>query len=197
MDTQVPLSPGRQWEVDFFGVRCPYGSFTPPAYQNFDPSVQEIIDAGGRNTGPGGAYNYNPATPRPSVSYDLWKQVQKGLPSYVKGQPHHHLFLYLAIGGMALDIYHGVDAFFFWNGTYVSVDVSITQKKRKGGRRNGSRLKADVLITPADNNPARLRELGRQIAELFQSRLEQPKKRDGFHIRLPIPTDVRFRAGMR
>jgi hypothetical protein len=64
---------------------------------------------------------------------------------------------------------HGVDAFFWWDGTFVTIDVSMMPKDTLGC------LRADFVLTPKDLEPEALLAFGKKVAMLLKDR--RPKRR--------------------
>jgi len=159
-----PSSRGSWWENQVFGVSSNKESPELPSYLNFYESMQEVMWTPLERTGPDGRLErYDPTDPNWGKSGQLWFEVKRNLPLRVGGVPRGPLFLHIACRAprTSLDFYHGIDAFFFWEGVYATIDVSLLEKEE---------LKADILITPREMEPERLGSLGHEITQLLKGR---------------------------
>lgn len=153
-----------------------------PPYLSSNESIQKIV--GGvlsrfKPNGKGEVEVYNPAYPIWGLTKELWRAVRRFLPRRLQGEVRP-LCLYIAVGWTSLDIYHGIDAFFWWQGAKVTLDVSMIPKIRIPILEKGeSELKADILVLPEDMSPERLRLLGKKIATLLKERSHNPRQKMG------------------
>lgn len=171
MNKVVTLSHGRAFEMEIFGVTegsfGDLGAFIRHKYMDFDSSIQQIIEynwamyADALESGEG--LVYNPLNPHVGKSHLLWESVKNGLGSKVGVRGNLPLNLYIAIGRNALDYHHGVDAFFWWQGVYATIDVSVRIKDSR-------ELKADFLFLPKDLERSRLLNFGKNVASLLIER---------------------------
>ena len=163
IDTPLPPGEGNEWEDRVFGSSTPVGTLERPEYMGFWKSLQAVMWAPLQRIGKDGQIEtYDPANPNWGMSRLLWFSVRKHLPLRVHGRSSGTLFLHIACRRKrtALDTHHGVDAFFFWEGAYATVDVSFLDKDKAD-------LKANFLITPDDMEPRRLDEVGFEIARFL------------------------------
>ncbi len=97
---------------------------------------------------------WNPADPSTRGASDLHTQVAMAL----ELENWDELRLFSALR-TPLDIFHGVDAFFEWQGRVVTLDLTCNQKK--------DGYKADLMIRPEDSDDDWNR-VGHSIATLLQ-----------------------------
>lgn len=119
------LSRGFQFEITVLGAACKFEQ--PPEYRNWEGSFSEVLQRE--------VSQYNPAQP----TGGLTPQMIEGVRQFLPRKQRRHLRLYLALA-TSLDYWHGVDAFFYYHGAIVTLDVASYPKPEK---------KADFLITPA------------------------------------------------
>ena len=167
MTEEEVLLKGREFEVKVFGLPKDFwevfGPFRQPEYLDFESSMQEVIEL---NNGmyaealaKGYPYCHNPENPRMGRTHDLWAAVKNWLPRRIGSDVRLPLFLYVAVGRNAFDRYHGVDAFFWWRGVSVTIDVSTSNKKCPS---------ADFVFTPRDYFDSRLlSRFGKKVADLL------------------------------
>jgi hypothetical protein len=158
-------SSGRGWEFEVFGVCSNEDPVCFPEYRGIKESIQEVMWMPlERTNGDGTVEQYDPMNPSWAMSGQLWSAVMKHLPRKVAGGWHSGpLSLHIACRDCtpSLDFYHGIDAFFFWEGVYVALDVSLLPKYE---------VKADFLITPVEMTGEKLGSLGKEIAALLKRR---------------------------
>ncbi len=163
----LPL--GRAFEKEVFGIteedQEPF--FRRPGRRGLNSSIQSVIQNNWASFAEalerGLDYCHNPTDPRMGKTHILWSAVKRYLPRRVSGHRSLHLNLYVAVGRNALDWQHGVDAFFWWENVYVTIDVSLIPKE-------GEELKADFVVNPEDLDGQRLSSLGREIGKLLKER---------------------------
>jgi hypothetical protein len=182
MDRKSFLPKGRQFERDLFGGA---GEFLEiPLYLPFTEAMADVRESFLHrfNKDFGLHETYDPYNPTWGKLKGLWLEVNNRLPKRSSGARSGPLALHVAIN-TPLDFWHGVDAFFWWEGTYLTLDASLVSKTRrvKGEKKKKGDLKADLLIKPEDLTPERLAVLGEQIATFLKERrrinrrLEQKK----------------------
>ena len=179
MEKETYLLSGRDFEYEIFGIAGEEGNkVTPPSYLDFTESVQAVAGKGLTRIGSDGQEEtYNPSDPTWGKTRLIWKSVRRALPRRVYGSVSPPPFLYISVGQTSLDFWHGVDAFFWWQGVLVSIDVSLILQKE---------IKADLLVTPEDLTPEGLSRLGRKIAELLKERRRvHLRERDSHKKRFP------------
>ncbi len=167
----LPSSWGSWWEDQVFGVSCNEKLLELPPHLNFYNSMQEVMWTPLERTRQNGHMErYDPMDPNWGKSGQLFFEVRRHLPLRVGGMPSGPLFLHIAcrMPRTSLDFWHGVDAFFFWEGIHVTIDVSFFGK---------GELKANFLITPKEMEPERLGLLGNEIAQLLKERRRSKKER--------------------
>lgn len=170
MSRSKTLPPGRAFEKKIFGVTEGFGAdlglFTRPDYFDFKSSLEQVIEANwamfAESWERGENIFHNPTKPGMGRTHSLWEAVKNWLPSRLDGQSNLPLNLYVALGRNSLDHHHGVDAFFWWQGVYATIDASTRRKKEL--------LKADFLFTPKDLQHDRLLAFGKKVAELLIER---------------------------
>ena len=169
MEQMDSLPAGRVFELELFGVTDESTEpFVRPPYMDFESSMAEVIERNLAEFSWSSDEAYNPMRPNKGNSSLLWTSVKKHLPRRISGFRTVPLSLYISVGRNALDFWHGVDAFFWWQGVYVSIDASRILKRKIGLWKE--RLKADFLITPEDVSPERLSYLGGQMATVLKGR---------------------------
>lgn len=169
------LPPGRAFEMEIFGITEDVErAFRRPSRRDIDSSIQNIIEYNlamyAEALERGSEYCHNPAKPEMGKTNLLWQAVKQYLPSRTERGNKTPLNLYVAIGRTSLDWQHGVDAFFWWQGVYVTIDASLRMKQ-------GPELKADFVLNPKDLEPQNLSVWGKQVAELL---IERKKISDEF-----------------
>ena len=166
----LPSSGGSWWEDQVFGVSCNGELLELPPHLNFHESMQEVMWTPLERLGQDGQLEtYDPMNPNWGKSGQLWFEVRRHLPLRVGGMPSGPLFLHIACRTKrtSLDFYHGVDAFFFWEGVFVTIDVSLLEKAEP---------KADFLVTPREMEPERLGSFGNEIAQLLKEGRRKKQK---------------------
>ncbi|MBA3733396.1 hypothetical protein H0W91_03410 [Patescibacteria group bacterium] len=171
MNFSSALPHGRAFEKEIFGITEGYGEnlgfFRPPDKRDFFESLQDVITINwamfAEAEEKGLAHCHNPSNPRMGRTHDLWASVKNYLPPCRRRQCIP-LDFHVAIGRNSLDYHHGVDAFFWWQGAYVTIDVSLRGKDLLGT------LKADILFTPKDLRPLRLQDFGKAVAKILVER---------------------------
>ena len=161
------LPHGREFERELFGVTGSQDEV--PTYLDFDSAMREVMTTPlVRSDGEAGEVEkYEPQRPNWGKSHQLWSEVRGRLPRRCEGKRSEPPSLYISIG-TSLDFHHGVDAFFFWKGVYLSLDASLIPKERvESGK---GRLKADILVTPDDLTPTGLARLGENVAHQLKRR---------------------------
>ncbi len=134
----------------------------------------------------GEEYCHNPTKPKMGRTHDIWAAVKNWLPSTVEGDSYIPLNLYVSLGKTSLDLYYGVDFFFWWRGGYATVDISRRRKDRLGT------LKADFLFGPDQLKVSHMLYFGKQVAELLVERSLRYKE-ENWHNHLPLQ-EVRRRV---
>ena len=120
---------GQRFELKVLGHTAATRKILPAKeFVSFVVAIQEI-----KNTSIDG---YDPSDPKDNPPSDFFRTVASFLPDGGRG-----LELYIAID-TPLDYFHGVDAFFCWNGGTVTIDVTANPNKSKGN--------ADFIIYPQD-----------------------------------------------
>ena len=99
---------------------------------------------------------WDPSDPSTRAGNDLHCQVALALGLEDWGE----LQFFSALGS-PLDRFHGIDGFFQWRGTVVSIDLTIDPQKVK--------YKADIVVHESDQNDS-WATIGRQIADLFRQK---------------------------
>ena len=176
MEAQGYPSLGRAFEERILGVR---EDNTKPKYHlgkyDIDKSLQHVIwenwASFAEAVEKGFEQFHNPEDPRMGETHLLWRMVKRHLPRHVV-KSRVPLNLYVAVGKNALDWRHGVDAFFWWQGACVTIDISMLPAEFKN-------LKADVLFNPEDMEEERLFVFGKKVADLLKERSKatRPHKR--------------------
>jgi hypothetical protein len=169
-ENPLPLS-GRWWEEEVFGVSANEALLKYPAYRDFDESMQEIMWTPLERLGPDGKPDiYDPMNPTWGMSGQMYFEVKRHLPRRTGGGRSGSLFLHIACRTKftSLDFWHGRDAFFFWEGVYVTIDVSLLPKVR---------TKADFLVSPTEMQTERLNSLGNEIAQLLKERRKNERQK--------------------
>lgn len=176
MEAEKYPSQGRAFEERILGVR---EENVKPKYRlgryNLNKSLQHVIRenwaAFAEAVEKGFEQFHNPENPQMGETHLLWSAVKRHLPSRVNKQ-HVPLNLYVTVGKNALDWRHGVDAFFWWQGACVTIDISMLPAEHKN-------LKADVLFNPEDMEGERLFAFGKRVADLLKERSKaiRPHKR--------------------
>ncbi len=167
--TEAPLRVGRIFEKEVLGVTDEgKDSFVKfPTRRSFESSIQAIIAENwalyAESLEKGLDDYHNPTRPNMGKTGQLWEAVRKYLPKRVDGVKLP-LNLYISVGRNALDWMYGVDAFFWWDGIYVTIDASLAKKE------HGYGLQADFVLNPVDLKADALNSLGRKIADLLKER---------------------------
>ncbi len=166
------LRSGREFEELVFGHvakqdQISISELGAPTYLHFKNSLQQQIyhnwSIAEAAVEQGRSDYYNPSNPRTGQSHKVWESVKNFLPTEESGKKEP-LHFYMSIGRNSLDYWHGVDAFFVWRGTFVTIDLSLGRKKYPS---------ADFILTPADmNDHKRLLVFGRKAADLLIKRHE-------------------------
>src|ERR1035437_4612691 len=125
------LPKGRKWELDVLGY-CPIEFSREMYYWEFTSYLWNAISDQPEGYDP--RLGYDPNDPLKCMTGQLFDGVRRHIP----GRWREFLRLYIALG-TGLDRVHGVDALFFLNDTYVTMDATLDMSKRKG---------ADFLLTP-------------------------------------------------
>ena len=134
---------GRFLETDMFGER--FVGEGNVEYKKYEAAIEDV-----KNDYPG-----NPSDPRPSFANDLHAEVVEALGLDDK---YDEVQFYTAVGS-SLDRYHGVDAFFEYNGGRVTLDVTKNPAKAGG-------YKADLMIGEEEfEYPSRRKEKAKEIAD--------------------------------
>ena len=168
---------GRDFEREMLGKEGfldDLGPLSVPDYLDFDSSLNQVVESNwakfAHSLEKGEVYCHNPASPRMGKTHSLWAAVKNWLPGAVNGESHLPLNLYISVGRNALDYWHGVDVFFWWQGEYVTIDFATHDKRKKGT------LKADFVFTPRDLEHSRLLYFGKQVAKLLLERKTHSKE---------------------
>ena len=185
MKTSATLPPGREFERELFGIGWMHSNFSLPDYLGFSPGMREVMEIPLLRFVDDKVEEYCPERPNWGRSGEIWLAVKKYLPRRVRGKFSGPLGLFVSVNGTSLDVQHGVDAFFFWQGVHVTLDASLIPKDKEG---EVKRLKADFVITPGDMTNDKLDSLGKKVAQLLrkrvfwakQSKLRKKRRRE-FH----------------
>ncbi|MEQ1561537.1 MAG: hypothetical protein ABL899_02325 [Nitrospira sp.] len=167
MVSQKALLSGRAFEEKVFGLEGfwdKFGPYAEPDYFTFESSLQDIILCNwgmyAHSLERGERYRHNPIDPWMGETRRIWLAVKNFLPSTVRSCDNPPLNLYVSIGRNAFDHFHGVDFFFWWNGVFVTVDITTLKSKNE--------YNADFLLTQYDlDDRCRLRSFGRGVASLL------------------------------
>jgi hypothetical protein len=84
-----------------------------------------------------GVYDWNPKIPKTKISKELFEIIR----SLLKKGLGEKLRIFVSVG-TRLDLHFGTDCFFELNGSVVTVDLTISNKKND--------IKANILIRPVD-----------------------------------------------
>ncbi len=181
MEASRSLSSGREFERFIFGeiVENPdyitRGRLIPKEHLK-NSSISYIIRKNWRDLGEslenGDPYPHNPLRPDLGKTAQLWSAVRKYLPRRIKGRGGLPLNLYISSGRNSLDWCHGIDAFFYWQGVYVTFDVSLRPKDLQGT------LKADFVFGPNELTPEGLEFFGQKVAGLLRRRNYNLRKKE-------------------
>lgn len=184
MTEEQSLPLGAEFEMEMFGVTSYLNNEQIPKYLDFDSSMEDIVRYPPIRDGENGQIEqYDPANPSWGKTAELWEVVRKYLPRYVGKNRETFLYLYVSVGRTSMDYWHGVDAFFWWEGCYVTLDASILQKHKGGRGKYG--LKADFVLTPSNTHSKEsLSNTGRMIAEFLKRKkvVERTKKKKKRHV---------------
>ncbi len=166
MDKRVlALSSGRAFEKEVFGFTVDWFSSSSVERLGFEEAIQRVIQDNwvrvAEITALGASRIYDPTKPRRGKTGHIWKAVKKHLPEEVDDR-ESLLSLYVTLG-TSLDIHYGIDAFFWWEGVYVTWDLSLKRKTRDAEDPDFS-LEADFVVTPKDLEGHGLNKLGLKIA---------------------------------
>lgn len=142
---------GSKFEEKVFGFSSKFEEI--PDYKPYDECLEIVMNTPLiTETEEGELEVYNPYDPSPRWGYarKILTAVERHLPrrilrSRVRSRPA----IYLAMG-TALDYWHGVDAFVFWEGACASIDVSLSKKIKGEVTRSDTgtlSLKANILIS--------------------------------------------------
>lgn len=172
---QKNLSNGRRFELEIFGFTDQEnaGISVLPEFKDFQSSMQAVVENNwlmyAEALERSEKYYHDPLDPKTGKTQEIYNSVQSFLTKRVRGRDTFPLNLYHSLNGRtSLDWYYGVDAFFWWEGVFVTVDLSLQSKaKVETGRLH---LKADFLLCPEDFRPERLRGFGRCVAKLLKRR---------------------------
>lgn len=158
----LPL--GRAFEEYVFGVSG--HESVRPAKKSLKTSMYLVIRDNWRmysNSLDNGPPWHNPSYPTMGKTGQLWKAVKKNLPRRVLGRKAP-LDLHIAVGGTSLDWHYGADAFFWWQGAFVTFDASLISEEYQ------PYFKANFLLGPDDLLPESLDNFGFQVSQLLRLR---------------------------
>jgi hypothetical protein len=168
-----PLRRGREFERHVFGDWIWssddfYQTRGLPGELDFERSIQEQIRLNWRRAELAreiGQDFYDPSDPRTGESQRICAAVR----GYLRSQGHDPatLHLYVAIGWNSLDFWHHIDAFFFWDGVIVTVDLSTENK---------ADFQADILLSTRDLNPRHLPAFGERVGKCLIARKNAAEK---------------------
>ncbi len=169
MGNDLSLRLGREFEVEIFGNWLSdhskfYADNRIPEYLDFESSIAQQIEINWKRAELSrelGQEFYDPSKPRTGKSLRVWSAVKNYLSSCNPKYRRLPLHLYVSVGWNALDYYHGVDAFFWWEGVYASVDLSLKRKESTS---------ADLQLTREDLQSPYLGEFGRNVGEYLIAR---------------------------
>lgn len=161
------------WDFEVLVLGLPPGEMPEPAGPHFKPpkrlseerSIQQqiqqnwkrldrAISAGNRN-------EHNPYQPTNGKIAEVWKYARRNLNKKWGKEDYYSLLLYLSVGRNSLDWHYGVDAFFWWNGVYVTIDVSTHRKKK---------VKANFSLTSKQLDQKSLSQFGAAVAGLLMEK---------------------------
>ncbi len=171
MTLSQTLPSGRAFEEEIFGFTDydPLG-YRAPLERGWGSSFQYIVRMNwsmyGESLVTGDAYCHNPVNPEMGRTRELWSAVRRHLPRRVQGRQSLPLNLYVAIGRTSLDCHHGVDAFFWWQGAFVTFDVSLRQKEKEGSLK----ARSDFVLSPEHLSPEGLNLWSKKVARLLKER---------------------------
>ena len=169
------LTPGRAFEQEILGITDlgnEAGFYTYPKLIELEHALRYVINHNwvtyADSLAKGHDFCHNPMSPKVGKTREIWEAVKDFLPGkvgeYTKVKVP--LNLYIAIGMNSLDYRLGVDAFFWWQGVYATIDVTTSKGKHLRG------FGADFLFTRKEVEPVRLREFGKEVAALLIKRRE-------------------------
>jgi hypothetical protein len=138
---------GRDLEQEVLGVA---GSDEMPKYKDFRHAVD---DAKLKQLARGILSN----SPQTEIARKLFHLVRRHLH---KRSDQRLIEFYVAIGS-ALDVYHGIDMFFKVRGKIVTLDLTRRVSKTEA--------KADILMTAEMIEKDQLDQLGKHIADIFNT----------------------------
>ncbi len=174
LDMIDPLLLGRQVESEIFGypMRIQEPVWVRPEQLPLDRSIQQQIKVNWKNYANAievsSSYQHNPYDPQMGQTRMIWKSVKRAIERKWKTKDYWPVLLYVARGRSSLDYWYGVDAFFWWNGVHVTIDLSTKHKLNK---------RAEFLLTPNQVVKEHLSYFGQQVANLLvQKRLVQNRK---------------------
>lgn len=157
------LSNGRVFEEKVLGFHLVEHSDKTPVYLTLNNAIQrEILENWRRlEENKGSAFEYDPSRPRLGETHAIWSAVKNFLPSNRRKFGKTPLQFYVSVGNNALDYYHGVDAFFWWQGVFVTIDLTLRTHKFR---------KADFFLQPKDLAHKNLMAFGEKVAGLLVAR---------------------------
>jgi len=161
-DNLLPF--GRRHELESTGI-TQIGRPEKVPYKGFNQSLEEILNSRLKIEAKDDVPErvYNPADPKWGKMPILFASVKRYLPK------RPGLFLYNAIGS-SLDLLHGVDLFFFWNGVYATIDLSLADSLKE------LRGTVDLRQNLEDMTEEDFDVFGQQIAGILRKRKELKKQ---------------------
>ena len=167
---------GRVFEREVFGIvddpDVVSQKFIIPRRFGFRSSLQNVIQNNwtvfAQALETGALYCHNPLDPKMGKTGLIHSAVKGHLPRRIGGSSMP-LNLYVGIGRNSLDWHHGVDAFFWWYGACVTIDVSLVPGAFQ------VTVKADFVLTPEDLLPQNISNWALNVAALLKKRGTEQK----------------------
>jgi len=166
VEDEKALLIGRKFETELFG-EMPVRSQVRPGYLSLERSIQQQVKSNWKRFGraiASGRVDHNPYEPATGKLDLVWKAVKRAIERKWPKDDYWPVLLYTAIGTNSLDWHHGVDAFVWWNGVFVTIDASTYYKGEK---------KADFILTAAELRKPNLSYFGQRVANLLIRRTQE------------------------
>ena len=170
---------GAEFEMLVLGVTAYEDEYFTPTHLEFEASMYDAINQNliACDDSLLDGEIHHPLSPNLGMTREIWSAVRNFLPRRAGGMQSGPLSFYIAVG-TGLDYKHGVDAFLWWEGVCVTLDMFTALKSKRG--RGRFRLKADLLFGPGDIEAESLLDLAESIAQLLKTkrlkRREQNRK---------------------
>lgn len=176
MSAGIHFVDGWDFEKHIFGRTAGSIRHWEIADLNFDDAIEKVIEDNwlhfAEAIDSGAEYCHNPTMPKMGKTLELWRAVRRNLPNTMIDGRETVLNLYVAFRS-SLDVHYGIDAFFWWDGVYVTLDASLRQKE-KGEEDPYLNLKADILIPrEAVSQSAGSGRFGMYVANLLKARRDR------------------------